>query len=109
MLQRRAAKKVEIFWPNQDDRGAHVNVSGAGVVAASQNRDNAVKLLEYLVSPEAQGWYARVNFEYPVHADVKPSRLLRQWGEFKADQLNLTELGENNPIAVKVMDRAGWK
>lgn len=108
-VHRKAAKNVKVFWPNQQDRGAHVNVSGAGLVKHSRNRVNAAKLLEFLVSDEAQRWYADVNHEYPVIADVPPSDLLQSWGEFKSDGLNLTQLGENNAAAVKVMDRAGWK
>ncbi len=107
--QRKAAKMVSVFWPNQDDRGAHVNVSGAGITTAAKNKDNAIKLLEFLVNKESQAWYAKVNHEYPVHKDVEVSKLLKKFGEFKADQLNLTLLGENNPLAVKIMDRAGWK
>ena len=107
--QREAADKVAIFWPNQEDRGTHVNVSGIGVTSAARNRDNAVALMEFLVSPESQEWYAEANQEYPVRDDVKWSGTLENWGRFKADSLNLSVLGENNPAAVRLMDRAGWK
>lgn len=107
--QYQAAKKMAIFWPNQDGRGAHVNISGAGISKYSHNRENAIKLLEFLVSPDAQDWYASVNYEYPVNAEVMPSGLLASWGSFKADDLNLSKLGELNADAVKIMDRAGWK
>jgi iron(III) transport system substrate-binding protein len=107
--KRDAADKLAVFWPNQDDRGAHVNVSGAGVTAHAGNRDAAIKLLEFLVGEEAQAWYARVNYEYPVDPSVDVSNLLKSWGDFKADSINLTVLGDNNPRAVKVMDRAGWR
>ena len=109
MAQYEAAKKMALFWPNQEGRGAHVNVSGAGISKYSRNREDAIRLLEFLVSPEAQDWYARVNYEYPVNAEVKPSGLLESWGSFKADTLNLSKLGELNAEAVKIMDRAGWK
>ena len=109
MAQYEAAKKMALFWPNQEGRGAHVNVSGAGISKYSRNREDAIRLLEFLVSPEAQDWYARVNYEYPVNAEVKPSGLLESWGSFKADTLNLSRLGELNAEAVKIMDRAGWK
>jgi iron(III) transport system substrate-binding protein len=66
-------------------------------------------LLEFLISPEAQDWYASVNYEYPVNPEVKPSGLLASWGSFKADTLNLSKLGALNAEAVKIMDRAGWK
>lgn len=107
--QKAAANKVAIFWPNQDGRGAHVNVSGAGIIKHSENSENAVKLLEFLVSPESQAWYAETNNEYPVVAGVSSSKTLQGWGEFKADQLNLTELGKLNKSAVMMMDAAGWK
>ena len=104
-----AANKMAIFWPNQNNRGSHVNISGAGVTKYAKNKDNAIKLLEYLVSPAAQKWYAEVNYEYPVSANAEISGLLKSWGSFKSDQLNLAELGKNNSEAVRMMDRAGWK
>lgn len=107
--KRAIGEKVSIFWPNQDGRGAHVNVSGAGVTSASRNKDNAIKLLEHLVSAESQVWYAQVNFEYPVRAGVEASDVLKSWGDFKPDSINLTLLGESNPEAVKIMDRVGWR
>lgn len=107
--QKLAAEKMAIIWPNQGDRGTHVNVSGAGVIRHSKNRENAIKLLEFLVSDESQEWYAGVNHEYPVKADVEISDTLRAFGEFRADAINLATLGENNAAAVKLMDRAGWR
>lgn len=104
-----AANKMAIFWPNQADRGAHVNVSGAGVVTHAPNKANAIKLLEFLTSKESQQWYAEVNFEYPVRTDAETSAMLKQWGDFKADNLNLAKLGVNNITAVKIMDKAGWR
>jgi iron(III) transport system substrate-binding protein len=107
--QLEAAKKMAIFWPNQQIRGAHINVSGAGISKYSQNYEGAVQLLEFLVSPAAQSWYANANYEYPVNAKVKPGGLIATWGAFKADAVNLSKLGELNAEAVKTMDRAGWK
>lgn len=107
--QRTAAEKMAVFWPNQAGRGAHVNVSGAAVTAAAKNRKNAIRLLEFLASKESQHWYAEANGEYPVRADVAPSDLLQSWGTFKMDTLNLSRLGELNPSALRLMDRAGWK
>lgn len=107
--QQAAARKMRIFWPNQQGRGAHVNVSGVGISKYSKNRDSALRLLEYLVSSEAQEWYAAVNFEYPVRADMQAKGILKEWGEFKSDVLNLSRLGQLNSEAVKIMDRAGWK
>lgn len=107
--QKEAANKVAIFWPNQDDRGTHINISGIAVTKSAKNKDNAIKLIEFMVGEEAQKWYAETNGEYPVVADIPASELLKSWGEFKADSLNLSVLGENNAEAVRIMDRAGWK
>ena len=107
--QREAAGKLAVFWPNQQGRGTHVNVSGAGVTLAAKNRDNAIRLLEFLVNEASQQWYAEVNGEFPVRSDVPASDLLKSWGTFKMDTLNLSRLGELNPEAVRLMDRAGWK
>ncbi|MEJ2316990.1 MAG: Fe(3+) ABC transporter substrate-binding protein [Gammaproteobacteria bacterium] len=107
--QKAAAEKMGLFWPNQQGRGTHVNVSGIGMTAAARNSDNAMKLMEYLVSENAQKWYAEVNHEYPVRAGVAWGDILKSWGEFKADTLNLSKLGELNGDAVRLMDRAGWK
>jgi len=107
--QRDAANAVAIFWPNQDGRGTHVNISGVAMTQAAKNKENALKLMEFLVNKESQKWYADVNYEYPVVADVEWSDTLKSWGKFKADTLNLSKLGELNSKAVKLMDRAGWK
>lgn len=104
-----AASKMAIFWPNQSGRGAHVNISGAGITKHASNRDNAILLLEFLANKESQKWYAENNHEYPIRKDVEASALLKSWGEFKSDAVNLSILGKNNPDAVKLMDRAGWK
>jgi iron(III) transport system substrate-binding protein len=107
--ERAAAEQMGVFWPNQDGRGTHVNISGAAVTQSAKNKDAAVKLLEFLVSDESQQWYAEVNGEYPVRPGVPTSDTLQAWGDFKADDLNLAKLGELNAEAVKLMDRAGWK
>jgi len=104
-----AASKISVIWPNQEDRGTHVNVSGAGVLKTAPNKENAVKLIEFLASNTAQKLYAEVNFEYPVKPGIGLHPILKSWGAFKADSLPLNKLGENNARAVKLMDRAGWK
>ena len=103
--------KVAVFWANQHpgDRGTHVNISGAGITAHAKNRVNALRLLEFLLTPESQSWYAQVNHEYPIVPQVAASEVLQKLGEFKADSLNLTVLGENNKAAVEIMDIAGWQ
>ena len=103
------AQKVGIFFPNQDDRGAHVNVSGAGVTAHSPNPENAVRLLEFLTDTEAQTGYAEANFEYPVKPGIPWAETFQEWGEFRPDTLNLSVLGELNARAVMIFDRAGWR
>lgn len=107
--ERKAAEKVAVFWPNQEERGTHINISGAAVTAAAKNRDNAIKLLEYLTSDKAQRWYGMVNGEYPVRKGIEMNEILAQWGDFKADDLNMEKLGENNAEALRLMDRAGWR
>lgn len=106
---REAASKIAIHWPNQDGRGTHVNVSGIGVTRSARNMEQAVRLIEFLLSDESQAYYASSNYEYPVKEGVEWSDTLSAWGTFKADSVNLSVLGENNPEAVKLMDRAGWK
>ncbi|MBU2862263.1 Fe(3+) ABC transporter substrate-binding protein [Reinekea forsetii] len=103
------ATKLGVFWPNQDDRGTHVNVSGVAITKASKNVEESKQLIEFMLSTEAQKWYSEVNNEYPVVAGVEAAKALADLGEFKADAVNLTVLGENNEAAVKLMDRAGWK
>ncbi len=107
--QQQAAAQVAVFWPNQQDRGAHVNISGAAVTKAAKNKENAIKLLEFLVSDQAQRWYAEKNYEYPVKTAIPISATLQVWGKFNTDTMNLSRLGELNPQAVKLMDRANWR
>jgi len=107
--EREAASKLKVFWPNQNDRGAHVNISGAGVTASAKNKAEAVKLLEYLASEEAQKIYAEGGFEFPVRAGVTLAPTVAQLGTFKADDINLAVLGKNNAEAVRIFDRVGWR
>lgn len=107
--EKQAAMQVKLFWPNQNDRGTHVNISGGAVTAASKNKESAIKLLEFLASDDSQQWYAETNFEYPVKPGIQPSEILKSWGEFKADSLSLYQLGELNAQAVMIMDHAKWK
>lgn len=105
----KAAEAVGIFFPNQDGRGTHINVSGAGVARYAPNKENAIKFIEFLISKEAQEVFANSNYEYPVNPTVKPAPLLQEWGEFKEDSLTLSKLGEFNKKAVIIFDEAGWK
>ncbi len=101
--------RIGVFFPNQDGRGAHVNVSGAGIVKTAPNRANAIRFLEYLVSPPAQAIFAQGNSEYPVVSNVPLDPVIARFGDFTEDRVNVAQLGENNPLAVKIMDRAGWR
>lgn len=107
--ERRVAERIGVFFPNQDDRGTHVNVSGAGVTRHARNIDQAIALLEFLTSPEGQNVFAQSNQEYPVNPEVPWSPTLEAWGTFRSDNLDLTRLGELNDAAVRVFDRAGWR
>ena len=104
-----AANKIKIFWPNQSGMGTHMNVSGVGVLKPSKNKEEAIKLLEFLVSDEAQQYYADTNYEYSINPEIESSTVLKTWGKFKADELDLNLLGKYNADAVKIMDRASWK
>ena len=105
----KAGNGVGIFFPNQEDRGTHINISGAGVAKYAPNKENAIKFIEFLASKEAQEVFAKANYEYPVNAEVQPSELLQSWGTFKEDNIALSILGKNNKKAVIVFDEAGWK
>jgi iron(III) transport system substrate-binding protein len=107
--QKAAASKVGLFWPNQNNRGTHINVSGAGVTTSAKNKENAIKLLEYMVLDDAQRWYSTTNGEFPVKSGIAASPELQSWGNFKRDPVNLSVLGKNNAQAVMLMDKAGWQ
>jgi iron(III) transport system substrate-binding protein len=100
---------VGIFFPNQQDRGTHINISGAAVLENAPNKENAIAFLEYLVSAEAQQLFAEQGFEFPVRAEVAASSVITGFGTFKADSLKVASYGENNPEAVRMMDRVGWR
>lgn len=100
---------LAIFWPNQNDHGVHVNISGAGVTKYAKQRDAAVKFLEWLSSEKAQNLFADANLEFPVNPRVKPDALVASWGEFKHDTINVSEAGRLQAKAVMLMDRAGYK
>jgi len=106
--ERAAAQKIKPFFPNQSGRGTHINISGAGLVKGAKNKENAMRLLEFLVSDEAQRLYAEANFEYPVNPAVQPPPLLQSWGDFREDTINLEELGKLQNKAIKIFEAAGW-
>ena len=100
---------VAPIWANQQTSGTHINISGAGVTAHAKNRASAVKLLEFLSSPEVQQMFADANFEYPVNPHASPSPVLARWGKFKADDINVAAAGEFQAAATRLADRAGYK
>ena len=103
------AAKVGLFFPNQGDRGAHINVSGAGVLKSAPHAAAAVKFIEFLVSPQAQALLFEGNPEYPVVAGVALPPVLQQLGSFSEDKLNPAVFGRNNGEALKLADRGGWR
>jgi iron(III) transport system substrate-binding protein len=108
--QQAAARKVELHFPGQDGRGAHINVSGAGLMKNAPNASNAVKFIEFLLSEEAQSHIVNNTYEFPMLEGVAPSDLIAQFGSgFKEDQTSVASYGEFNPEAVKLMDRVGWQ
>ena len=107
--QLNAAQKVKIAFPNQNNRGAHINVSGGGVLKHSPNRENAEKFLEFLLSEEAQVHIVNNTFEYPVLESVKPHPIIESFGDFKMDKTSIADFGKYNPEAVKLMDRVSWQ
>jgi iron(III) transport system substrate-binding protein len=104
-----AAEKIGVVFPNQKDRGTHVNISGAGVAKNAPNRAAAIKFLEYLASPEAQAYFANGNNEYPVVGAVAGNKELQSLGDFRKDTLNVSLFGRNQGAAQQAYDRAGWK
>jgi iron(III) transport system substrate-binding protein len=103
--QKAWADSVRILFPNAADRGTHVNISGAALAAHAPNRDNAVKLIEFLASPEAQEIYAEGNGEYPVIAAAKTSELVKSWGELKPDKIPLSDLAKLRKKASELVDK----
>ena len=109
LVAKNAAFPVAPFWANQATSGTHVNVSGAGVAVHAKHRANAVKLIEFLSSPEAQQMFADQSFEFPANAQAAVNPIVARWGKFKQDDINIAAAGELQAAAVKLADRAGYK
>ena len=109
ILAKDPAFPVAAFWANQQTTGTHVNISGAGVTAHAKNRANAIKLLEFLASPEAQQMFADSNFEYPANPQAGVNPVIAKWGKFKQDDINVASAGELQAAATRLADRAGYK
>jgi iron(III) transport system substrate-binding protein len=106
--QKEWAKAVKIVFPSSPDFGTHVNISGMLLTKNAPNKDNAIKLMEYLASDEAQRLYADGNFEYPVNPAIAPSEIVRSWGNFTPDTLNVAEIARFEPAAAKLVDEAAF-
>jgi iron(III) transport system substrate-binding protein len=102
------ALPVRLYWPNQQDRGVHVNLSGIGLTRHAPHPQAATALMEWLTGPEAQAIFAQVNQEFPANPDVAPSAEVASWGTFKADPLAVEVAGQRQAQAIRLMDRAGW-
>ena len=100
--------KAKLFWPNQGDRGVHVNLSGIGLTKHAPHPEAARKLVEWMTGPQAQSIFADINMEYPANPAVKPSAEVASWGDFKADTIPVEVAGKRQAEAIKLMDRAGW-
>lgn len=107
--QKEWAESIGVIFPNQADRGAHVNISAAGVARYAKNKANAVRLIEFLSEDWAQKFYAAENFEYPVKPGVEWSPEVMSWGQFKPDDVNLATVADYVPLAVRLYDRAGYQ
>ncbi|MGX2983282.1 Fe(3+) ABC transporter substrate-binding protein [Helicobacter sp. 23-1045] len=106
---KKAGESVYVIFPNQDGRGTHINVSGIGVLKNAPNKANAIKLVEFLLSPEAQKMLTDGNFEYPINPSVEPNALLKSWGEFKVQEPDFESYYKNAKEALKIFDEVEWK
>ncbi len=109
LMKKKPDLPLAIFWPNQKEGGVHMNVSGAGITKHADNRDGAVKLLEWLAGEEAQSQFAALNMEYPVNQVIPPAPIVAAWGTFEGSPLNVALYGKLQTDAIKLMDRAGYK
>jgi iron(III) transport system substrate-binding protein len=104
-----AAKKVKLHFTKVSEEGVHMNISGIGIVKESKNKEAAIKFMEFLLRKDIQEKFANANFEYPVNSEAEWSPMLKSWGEFTQETLNISELGSNNNKAIAIFARAGWK
>ncbi len=102
-------KNLEAYFPKDDSMNTHINISGAGILKHSKNKKNAIKFIEFLVEDEAQKIYAEVNYEYPIRNSIILNKFMKQYSNFKKDDISIYEVGELNKKAIIMMDVAGWK
>ena len=107
----KAGNSVGVFFPNQaeNQRGAHINVSGIALTKNAPNRENAIKLISFLTSQSAQQTYVNNTYEYSVNSSVEPNEIVKSWGDFKKDKLDLNMLGVKRNEAIRIFDKTGWK
>jgi len=107
----KAGKSVGVFFPNQgeDESGSHINVSGIGLAKNAPNKENAIKLMEFLTSESAQKTYTDTSYEYPANPNVEPNEIVKKWGSFKKDILDLNKLGVFRNKAIEIFDKSDWK
>ena len=103
------ANQVKVAWPNQADRGVHLNISGIAIAKHAKQVDVANQLIAYMLSDSAQQWYAQTNHEYPVNPSIAWSDTLQAMGMYKAETVALNQVGELNSKALQIMDKAGWR
>ncbi len=108
LMKEKPDAKLALFWPNQSDRGVHINISGAGVTRFAKNRDDAIAFLEWLAKSDAQRMIADENQEYPANPNVSSANEVAAWGKFKADKLAVELAGKLQKKAIKLMDRVGY-
>ena len=106
--QKKWAEATKIIFFNQDDRGQHINISGAGIARFSKNKTEAIKFIEWLTQIKAQKIYSEINYEYPVNSKVKLEGKIMQWGNFISDNLPINELAKNAKASQMIIDRVGW-
>ena len=107
--ERKVADSIGVFFPDQETNGTHVNISGIGLTKHSKNKENAIKLIEYMTSAPAQEFLSANNYEFPVNPDAAKPELLENWGDFKMQELNFDTLGEHNQKAIEIFNKTGWK
>lgn len=100
---------LAIIFPNQDGRGAHINVSGIAMTKASKNQDAAKKFMEFMLTPEIQKMLSDTNYEFPVRSDVEVSQTVKDFGKFKEDSISVSKIAENVKSAVKIYDEVGFR
>lgn len=107
--ERRVAEQMRVFFPNQSGRGSHINISGAALTAAAANKENGIRLIEFLLAREAQEQIASENYEYPVLPGAGWPDLLHEWGTYKEDTVSLEQLGRYREQSIMIFNRAGWR